>query len=78
VLSHLNDKTFKAAIIDLLKCTSDTNVQQNDAYDGFRDVGLAGLRIPPIALTDEIKTGAELLFKCCVIRLRLCLKVRFT
>ncbi len=59
----LNDETFKAAVIDLLKCTSDTNVQHHYVGDGFGDVELAGLGIPPIALTLH---GAEQLFKRCL------------
>ncbi len=30
----LNGETFKAAVIDFLKCTRDTNLQQNYVGDG--------------------------------------------
>jgi len=62
----LNDEKFKAAVIDLLKCTSDVNLQCNYVSDGFGDVELAGLGVPPIALTDGTSPGAELLFKHCL------------
>jgi len=62
----LNDKIFKATVIDLLKCTNDTNVQWNYIGDGFGDAELAGLGIPPIALSDGTSPGAETLFKCCL------------
>jgi hypothetical protein len=50
-------------VVDLLKCTSDTNLQRNYVGDGEGDYWLAGLGIPPITLTDGSKPGAESLFK---------------
>ena len=54
----LNDETFKAAIVDLLKCTSDTTVQCHYVGDGVGNAELAGLGIPPNALTDGSSPGA--------------------
>ncbi len=49
-----------------MKCTNDTNLQQT--YFGYEegDVELAGLSIPPIALTDGTAPGPELLPKRCL------------
>jgi hypothetical protein len=59
----LNKETFKSAVVDLLKCTSDTNVQRFYVGDGDGNVEVAGLGIPPAALTDGVSPGAETLFK---------------
>jgi hypothetical protein len=60
----LNDETFKAAVVDLLKCTNDTNLQCHYMGDGAGNEELAGLGIPPSALTDGSLPNAETLFKC--------------
>jgi hypothetical protein len=64
-LRPLNEETFKAAIVELTKCTSDTNHQRNYVGDGDGDgePHLAGLGIPPISLTDGTLPGSEILFK---------------
>jgi len=59
----LNEETFKAAVVELAKCTSDTNLQRNYVGDGDGDPSLAGLGIPPIALAAGVSPGAEILFK---------------
>jgi hypothetical protein len=59
----LNKETFKSAVVDLLKCTNDTNVQRFYVGDGDGNVEVAGLGIPPAALTDGVSPGAETLFK---------------
>jgi hypothetical protein len=59
----LNEETFKAAVVHILKCTNETNLQQTYVRDGEGDVELAGLRILPIALTDGAAPGSEMLFK---------------
>jgi hypothetical protein len=59
----LNEETFKSAVVDLLKCTNDTSVQRFYVGDGDGNVEVAGLGIPPVALTDGVSPGAETLFK---------------
>jgi hypothetical protein len=59
----LNDETFKAAVVDLLKCTNDTNLQRHYMGDGAGNEELAGLGIPPSALTDGSLSNAKMLFK---------------
>ena len=59
----MNEETFKAAIVELLRCTSNTNVQHHCIGDGEGNVALAGFYLPPAALTDGTKPGAETLFK---------------
>ena len=59
----LNEEIFKFVVMDLLKCTNDTNVQRSYVGDGKGDIHLAGLGIPPIALTDGSSPGSEILFK---------------
>ncbi len=49
--------------MDLLKCTGDTNVQRHYVGDGVGNTELAGLGIPPNALTDGSSPGAEAMFK---------------
>jgi hypothetical protein len=60
----LNDETFKAAVVDLLKCTNDADLQRHYVGDGAGNEELAGLGIPPSALTDGNLPSAETLFKC--------------
>ena len=62
----LNEEIFKFVVMDLLKCTNDTNVQRSYVGDGKGDIHLAGLGIPPIALTDGSSLGSEILFKRCL------------
>jgi hypothetical protein len=62
-LRPLNEETFKAAIVELTKCTSDTNHQRNYVGDGDGEPHLAGLGIAPISLTDGTLPGSEILFK---------------
>jgi hypothetical protein len=59
----LNEETFKSVVVELLKCSNDTNVQRHYVGDGEGHVELAGFSIPPAALTDGNKPGAEMLFK---------------
>ena len=59
----LNEETFKSAVTELTKCTSDTNLQRNYVGDGDGEPHLAGLGIPPIALTSGESPGSEMLFK---------------
>lgn len=59
----LNEETFKSVVVELLKCSNDTNVQRHYVGDGEGNVELAGFSIPPAALTDGTKPGAEALFK---------------
>jgi hypothetical protein len=62
-LRPLNDETFKAVVIELTKCTSDTNLQWYYVSDGEGDPTLTGLGTPPMALTSGSSPGAEILFK---------------
>ncbi len=62
----LNEEIFKFVVMDLLKCTNDTNMERSYVGDGKGDIHLAGLGIPPIALTDGSSPGSEILFKCCL------------
>jgi hypothetical protein len=62
----LNEETFKAVVQDILKCTNDTNLQRNYVGDGAGDVEIAGLGLPPSALTDGSTPSAEILFKRCL------------
>ncbi len=50
-------------MVELTKCTSDTNLQQYYISDGEGDPILAGLGVPPIALTSGSSPSAEMLFK---------------
>jgi hypothetical protein len=59
----LNDETFKAAVVEVTKAASDTNLQCYYVGDGEGDPTLAGLGVPPIALTSGSSPGAEVLFK---------------
>ncbi|MFN9980163.1 MAG: hypothetical protein ACK53Y_09630, partial [bacterium] len=59
----LDEETFKSVVVDLLKCTNDTNVQRFYVGDGDGNVEVAGLGIPPEALADGFSPGAETLFK---------------
>ncbi len=59
----LNDETFKSAVTELMKCTSDTNLQRNYVGDGNGDPQLAGSGIPPIALTSGESPGSEMLLR---------------
>ncbi len=58
-----NNETFKAAVIELTKCTSNTNLQRYYVGDGEGDPTLAGLGVPPVALISGSSPGAEMLFK---------------
>jgi hypothetical protein len=62
----LNEETFKATVVDMLRCTNDTNLQRTYVGDGAGDLELAGLGIAPIALTDGSNPSAEMLFKRCL------------
>jgi hypothetical protein len=59
----LNEETFKAAIVELLRCTSNKNVQHHYVGDGEGNIAVAGFCLPPAALTDGTKPGSETLFK---------------
>lgn len=63
-MSYLSyDETFKSAVIELTKCTSDTNLQHNYVGDGDGEPHLAGLGISPIKITSGTLPSAEILFK---------------
>lgn len=57
----LNDETFKSAVVELLKCTNDTNLQRHYVGDGAGNEELAGLGIPSSALTVGSLPGAKTL-----------------
>ncbi len=59
----MDDETSKAAVNELTKCTIDTNLQYCYVGDGEDDPTMAGLGIPPMALTSGSSPGAEILFK---------------
>jgi hypothetical protein len=59
----INEETFKSAVVDLVKCCSDTALQRHYVGDGHGDPSIAGLGIPPGALTDGSAPSAEILFK---------------
>jgi hypothetical protein len=59
----LNEETLKAAVADILKCTNDINLQWTYVGDGEGGIELAGLGIPPIALTHGTSPGSEILLK---------------
>jgi hypothetical protein len=62
----LNEETFKSCVVDILKVSSDTNLQRTYVGDGEGNMEIAGLGIPPIALTDGTVPGSEILFKRCL------------
>ncbi len=62
----LNEETFEAMVVDMLRCTNDTNLQHTYVGDGVGDLELAGLGIASIALTDGSNPSAEMLFKRCL------------
>jgi hypothetical protein len=62
----LNEETFKATVIDLFRCTNNTNLQCTCVGDGEGELELSGLVIAPIALTASSKPSAEMLFKWCL------------
>jgi hypothetical protein len=59
----LNEETFKSAVTELTKCTSDTSFTRNYVGDGDGDTQLAGSGIPPFALIVGESPGSEMLFK---------------
>ena len=59
----INQETFKAAVVDIVKCIADANLQRHYVGDGAGDVAIAGLGLPPSALTDGTAPSAEILFK---------------
>jgi hypothetical protein len=65
-------KTLKAAVVDVLKCMNDTNLQWSYVWDGKGDVELAGLCIPSITAP-----GSEILFKQCIHEGKLCLTHKY-
>jgi hypothetical protein len=62
----LNDETYKSAVVDLLKCVNDTNLQWHYVGDGAGSPKVAGLGLPPSSLTDGTLPGSEVLFKRCL------------
>jgi hypothetical protein len=60
----INEEIFKAAIVDIVKCTAEANLQHHYVGNGAGDVTLAGLGLSPIALMDGIVPSAEILLKC--------------
>jgi cation transport ATPase len=62
----LNEETVKAMVIDMLRCTNDTNLQHTYVGDGVGDLELADLGIAPIALTDRSNPSAKMLLKQCL------------
>ncbi len=62
----INDETFKSAVVDLVKCSSDTTLQRHYVGDGHGDVAVAGLGLPPSALTDGASPSAKTLFRRCL------------
>jgi len=59
----INEETFKSAVVDIAKCVADANLQRHYVGDGDGDVEVAGLGLPPSALTDGSIPSAETLFK---------------
>lgn len=59
----LNEETFKSAVTDLLKYINETNLQCHYVGDGVGSTELAGLGLPPGALTGGGLPGLGLLFK---------------
>ena len=53
-------------MIDILRCTNETNLQRTYVGNGEGDVELTGLGIAPIALTAGSNPSAEILFKRCL------------
>jgi len=66
----LNEETFKSCVIDMLKVSNDTNLQRTYVGDGEGTLELAGLGIPPIALTDGSMPSSEILFKRCLHKVK--------
>jgi len=62
----LNKETFNSCVVDVLKVSNDANLQTTYVGDGEGILELAGLGIPPIALTDGTVPGSEILFKRCL------------
>jgi hypothetical protein len=63
---QINKETFKSAVMDIIKCVGDANIQRHYVGDGDADadVSVAGLGSPPSALTDGSLPSAETLVKC--------------
>jgi hypothetical protein len=59
----INEETFKSAVLDIVKCVGDANIQRHYVGDGDGDISVAGLGLPPSALTDGSIPSAETLFK---------------
>jgi hypothetical protein len=55
----MNEEIFKTTILDFLKCCMDTNIQHYYVGDGVGYIATAGLRQPPMALTDGPLTGVK-------------------
>jgi hypothetical protein len=49
--------------MDIVKCVGDANIQCHYVGDGDGDISVAGLGLPPSALTDGSIPSAEILFK---------------
>jgi hypothetical protein len=49
--------------MDIMKCVADANVQCHYVADGDGTIAVAGLGLPPKALTDGSVPSAEALFK---------------
>jgi hypothetical protein len=60
---QINEETFKSAVLEIIKCVGDTNVQRHYVGDGDGDISVAGLGLPPSALTDGSIPSVETLFK---------------
>jgi hypothetical protein len=59
----INEETFKSAVVDIVKCVADANLQCHYVGDGDCDVEVAGLGLPPSALTYGSIPSAETLFR---------------
>jgi hypothetical protein len=62
----LNEETFKATVVDMLRCTNDTYLQCTYVGNGEGNLELAGLGIAPISLTAGYNPSAEMLLKRCL------------
>jgi hypothetical protein len=61
---QINEETFKSAVLEeIIKCVGDANIQRHYVGDGDGDISVAGLGLPPSALTDGSIPSVQTLFK---------------
>jgi hypothetical protein len=59
----IDEEIFKSSVVDVVKCIVDTKLQHHYVGNSDGNVVLAGLGLPPSALTDDSVPNTETLFK---------------